>query len=44
MVDKIVAVPVSKVGQQIGELSTDDLTRLEEALIVFLGLGAHQAS
>ncbi len=40
MVDKITTVPRSKVGSRIGRLSETDMSRLNRALIVFLGLGA----
>ena len=38
MVESIVAVRRDKVGKQVGQLAADDLTRLNRALIVFLGL------
>ena len=37
MVDKITTVPKSKVGAQIGRLDGEDLLRLNQALLVFLG-------
>lgn len=37
MVDKIVTVPKSKVGQRIGRLDDADMVRLNQALMVFLG-------
>lgn len=40
MVDKIAAVPRSKVGRRVGQLSGDDMARLDQALLVFLGLAA----
>ena len=38
MVDKIITVPKSKVGAQIGRLDNDDILRLNQAILVFLGL------
>lgn len=38
MVDKISTVPRGKVGQQIGRLSSQDTSRLNRALLIFLGL------
>ena len=38
MVDKITTVPKSKVGAQIGRLDDVDILRLNQALLVFLGL------
>jgi len=38
MVDKITTVPKSKVGERIGWLSDEDLVRLNQAVLVFLGL------
>jgi mRNA interferase MazF len=38
MVDKIVTVPKSKLGHQIGRLAEDDLLRLNAHLKIFLGL------
>jgi mRNA interferase MazF len=38
MVDKITTVPRSKLGQQLGRLSDEDMVRLARSLIVFLGL------
>jgi mRNA interferase MazF len=38
MVDKITAVPKGNLGQRIGRLSDDDITRLSRAAVVFLGL------
>jgi mRNA interferase MazF len=38
MVDKITTVPKSKVGAQIGRLDDEDILRLNQALLVFLGL------
>ncbi|MBI5908943.1 MAG: type II toxin-antitoxin system PemK/MazF family toxin [Betaproteobacteria bacterium] len=38
MVDKILTVPKSKIGYRIGQLSESDITRLNQALAMFLGL------
>ena len=40
MVDKLVTVPKSKLGQRIGKLDDEDMVRLNRAIAVFLGLGA----
>src|SRR3984885_13177941 len=38
MVDKITTVSKSKVGARVGRLGDDDILRLNQAMIVFLGL------
>lgn len=38
MVDKISTVPKSKIGDHIGRLDDEDLVRLNQAMLVFLGL------
>ena len=38
MVDKITTVPRSKLGRLVGQLSVEDMTRLNRAVVVFLGL------
>jgi mRNA interferase MazF len=38
MVDKITTVPKSKIGAQVGRLDDDDILRLNQAILVFLGL------
>jgi mRNA interferase MazF len=38
MVDKITTVSKSKVGEQIGRLDGEDILRLNQAIVVFLGL------
>jgi len=40
MVDKITAVPKSKMGQRIGSLDAADIIRLNRSMLVFLGLAA----
>jgi mRNA interferase MazF len=42
MVDKITTVPKSKVGERIGRLDDEDVVRLNQAVLVFLGLAASQ--
>ncbi len=38
IVDKITTVPKSKFGAQIGHLDDEDILRLNQAILVFLGL------
>jgi mRNA interferase MazF len=38
LVDKITTVPKSKVGEWIGRLDDEDMVRLNQAVMVFLGL------
>lgn len=38
MVDKITTVPKSKVGAHVGRLDDEDMLRLNQAVLVFLGL------
>jgi len=38
MVDKISTVPKSKVGARVGRLDDEDIVRLNQAVLVFLGL------
>lgn len=38
MVDKVATVRRVKLGQRIGRLSSEDMVRLDRALVVFLGL------
>lgn len=38
MVDKISTVPKSKVGTHLGRLDDEDIIRLNQAVLVFLGL------
>ncbi|HSJ30443.1 MAG TPA: type II toxin-antitoxin system PemK/MazF family toxin [Longimicrobiales bacterium] len=40
MVDKITTVPKSKLGELIGRLADEDLVRLNQAIVVFLGLAS----
>jgi mRNA interferase MazF len=38
MVDKITTVPKSTIGERIGRLDDEDVVRLSQAVMVFLGL------
>ena len=38
MVDKITTVPKDKLGKRIGNLVPQDMTRLNQAMVVFLGV------
>ena len=38
MIDKVTTVPRGKAGERVGTLDGDDLARLNNALLVFLGL------
>jgi len=38
MVDKISTIPKTKLGSPIGKLDDEDLQRLNQALLIFLGL------
>jgi mRNA interferase MazF len=38
MVDKITTVPKTKVGTRVGRLGDEDIPRLNQAVLVFLGL------
>jgi mRNA interferase MazF len=38
MVDKITTIPKSKAGARIGRLDDEDILRLNQAVLVFLGL------
>lgn len=40
MVDKLSAVPRTKLGSRIGRLAARDLLRLNQAVVVFLGLAS----
>ena len=37
MAEKLIAVPREKLGVRIGELSDDDMTRVEQAMLMALG-------
>lgn len=38
MVDKITTIPKSKLGHRIGHLDAADLVRINQAMLIFLGL------
>lgn len=38
MVDKITTVARSKLGERVGRLSDEDMVRLDQAILVFLGI------
>ena len=38
MVDKITTVPKSRIGDPVGRLDDEDIVRLNQAMMVFLGL------
>ncbi len=38
MVDKITTIPKTKVGARLGRLDDEDILRLNQAILVFLGL------
>ena len=40
MVDKITTVPKAKVGARVGRLDDQDILRLNQAMLVFVGLAA----
>jgi mRNA interferase MazF len=40
MLDKVTTVPKSKVGDRIGRLDDEDMVRINQGLMVFLGLAA----
>ena len=40
MVDMITTVPRAKLGERVGRLSDDDMTRLGRSIAVFLGLAS----
>jgi len=40
MADKITTVPKTKVGVRVGRLDDEDILRLNQAVLVFLGLAA----
>jgi mRNA interferase MazF len=40
MIDKIATIPKSKLGQRIGVLHGSDMVRVNQAILVFLGLAS----
>ena len=39
MVDKIMAVPRARLGKRVGALTTEEMSRVEQALLLVLGFG-----
>jgi mRNA interferase MazF len=39
MVDKITTVPKNKLGYRVGQLDAKDIERVNQAILIFLGLG-----
>lgn len=44
MVDKVTTVPKSKIGRRLGRLEDEDILRLNQAVLVFLGLAVSPRS
>jgi mRNA interferase MazF len=44
MVDKITTVPKTKIGTRVGRLDDEDVLRLNQAVLVFLGLATSPRS
>jgi mRNA interferase MazF len=44
MIDKIMTVPKSKVGERLGRLDDEDVVRMNRAMMVFLGLASSPQS
>lgn len=44
MVDKLTTVPKAKLGRRIGRLDDEDVLRLNQAILVFLGLAVSPRS
>ena len=44
MVDKVTTMPRAKLGRQVGHLGDADLLRLNQAMMVFLGLAGSRRS
>ena len=44
MVDKITTVPKAQIGARVGRLDDDDILRLNQAVLVFLGLAVSPRS
>ena len=40
MIDKVAAIPRSKLGRRIGRISAADIDRVNDAIMIFLGLAA----
>jgi mRNA interferase MazF len=44
MADKITTIPKSKVGERVGRIDDEDMIRLNQAVMVFLGLAVSSRS
>jgi mRNA interferase MazF len=44
MVDKVTTVPKSRIGKRVGRLDDEDVLRLNQAVLVFLGLATSPRS
>jgi mRNA interferase MazF len=44
MVDKLTTVPKDKLGDRVGQLADEDVLRLNQAMLVFLGLAGSSRS
>jgi len=44
MVDKVTTVPKAKLGERVGRLDDEDILRLNQAILVFLGLARSSRS
>jgi mRNA interferase MazF len=44
MVDKITTVPKNKLGHRMGHLDVKDIERVDQAILIFLGLGGWRIS
>jgi mRNA interferase MazF len=44
MVDKVTTVPKSRIGKRVGRLDDEDVLRLNQAVLVFLGLAISSRS
>jgi mRNA interferase MazF len=40
MVDKITTVPKTRLGTRVGRLADEDMVRLNQSILVFLGIAA----
>jgi mRNA-degrading endonuclease toxin of MazEF toxin-antitoxin module len=38
MIDKVTTIPTARLGYRVGRLDTDDITRLDHALMIHFGL------
>jgi mRNA interferase MazF len=44
MVDKITTVPKARLGARVGRLADEDMVRLNQAMLVFMGLAASRTA